>query len=105
MQELTIKKKTMKLEHTKGEWRIEKGKSNGLIDESMAFAIYSDGWAIAAVWKDGNPDEVMQNAKLISAAPEMYRALRIAAKAANWKDYSKGSDYDTVRTILEKLES
>lgn len=66
---------------TKNGWKLVKDKSsNGLIGVKKAFAIddTTEEWAVCAVWRDVglHEDEAEANAKLISAAPELLKALQ-----------------------------
>ena len=107
----------MKSKHTKGVIKL----SNRIRShKTLSGDLWSD-FAKVYVRTDGlKSKEGLANAQLMADAfnvtnetgltprelqqshAELLRGLKIAMRASRWTDYSKGSEYDIAKTILEK---
>lgn len=89
--------------YSKGEWTYKKVSDSY---SGCCYRIFLDGlWAIAAITTNGNDTiDHRANASLISAAPEMYEALKMVIASVPFADYrGDGELEDVARAVYNAI--
>lgn len=90
------------MNYTKGEWKVA---STGFDREYRKFIVLDNEWLwITAEAKGETEEEAEANAHLVSAAPEMYEALKAIIDEARGTDRFGGDQITDALNAIAKAE-
>ena len=93
----------MENNHTPGPWQLEMGQAKDL------FYVYGDGYVYVASNEHCDAEEVIGNAYLIAAAPELLDACeRVLADAKSWSRFGDvqidEDDFPYIKDVIAKAK-